>query len=61
MQIFAFIASEVVARQLSLIYGIRPVLAPDPTTTGEMMSIMDHILLKGGWLKERDSVVYIAG
>jgi pyruvate kinase len=51
----------VVARQLALIYGIRPVLAPEPTTTDEMMAIMDRILLEGGWLKERDSVVYIAG
>ncbi len=59
--IFAFTASAAVARQLSLIYGIRPVLAPDPTTTDEMVSIMDRILLEGGWLKERDSVVYIAG
>jgi pyruvate kinase len=59
--IFAFTASAVVARQLSLIYGIRPVLSPDPTNTDEMMSIMDRILLEGGWLKERDSVVYIAG
>ena len=59
--IFAFTASAAVARQLSLIYGIRPVLAPDPTTTDEMVSIMDRILLEGGFLKERDSVVYIAG
>ncbi len=59
--IFAFTASPSVARQLSLIYGIRPVLSPDPTETGEMLRIMDRILLEGGWLKERDSVVFIAG
>ena len=28
--IFAFTGSDAVARQLSLIYGIRAVLAPDP-------------------------------
>jgi pyruvate kinase len=59
--IFAFTPSEVVARQLSLIYGIVAVQSPEPTTTDEMMAIMDRILLEGGWLKEHDSVVYIAG
>ncbi len=59
--IFAFTPSEAVARQLSLIYGIVPVLSPEPTTSEEMMRIMDRILLEGDWLKERDSVVYIAG
>jgi pyruvate kinase len=59
--IFAFTASPSVARQLSLIYGIRPVLSPDPTETDEMIKIMDRILLEGGWLKEGDSVVFVAG
>jgi pyruvate kinase len=59
--IFAFTASPAVARQLSIIYGIRPVLSPDPTETDEMIKIMDRILLEGGWLKEGDSVVFVAG
>jgi pyruvate kinase len=59
--IIAFTASPAVARQLSLIYGIRPVLSPDPTETDEMIKIMDRILLQGGWLKEGDSVVFVAG
>jgi pyruvate kinase len=59
--IFAFTASPGVARQLSLIYGVRPVLTPDPTTTDEMLAIMDKLLLDAGWLKERDSVVFVAG
>ena len=59
--IFAFTASPAVARQLSLIYGIRPVLSPDPTETDEMIKIMDRILVEGGWLKQGDSVVFVAG
>lgn len=59
--IFAFTASEGVARQLSLIYGVRPVLAPDRSTTDEMMSIMDRLLLEGGQLRQRDNVVFVAG
>jgi pyruvate kinase len=37
------------------------VLWPDPTETDEMIKIMDRILLQGGWLKEGDSVVFVAG
>jgi pyruvate kinase len=59
--IFAFSASESVARQLSLLYGVRPVLAPDRSTTDEMMSIMDRLLLEGGQLRQRDNVVFVAG
>jgi pyruvate kinase len=59
--IFAFTGSESVARQLSIIYGIRTVLAPEPTTSEEMITIMDRQLVERGLVKERDSVVFIAG
>jgi pyruvate kinase len=59
--IYAFTGSEVVARQLSVIYGVRPVLSPDPTTTDEMVGVMDRMLLERGLVKDRDSVVFIAG
>jgi pyruvate kinase len=44
-----------------MIYGICPVLSPDPTTTDEMMAVMDRLLLEQGWLTQRDSVVFVAG
>jgi pyruvate kinase len=50
-----------VARRLGIIYGIRPVLAPDPSTTEEMVQLLDSILLERKWLKERDPVVFVAG
>jgi pyruvate kinase len=59
--IFAFTSSESVARQLSLVYGVRPVIAPDRSTTDERMAIMDRMLLDGGQLKQRDNVVFVAG
>ena len=37
------------------------VLAPDRSTTDEMMAVMDKMLLDGGQLKQRDNVVFVAG
>ncbi len=59
--IFAFTASTVTARQLSIIYGVRPILAPDPTTTDEMVQVMDRLLVEAGVLRDRDTVVFVAG
>jgi pyruvate kinase len=59
--IYAFTGSETVARQLSVIYGVRPVMSPDPTTTDEMVGVMDRMLLERGLVKDGDSVVFIAG
>jgi pyruvate kinase len=59
--IFAFTPSQAVARALSIVYGIRPVIAPDATSTDEMLEQMDRMLLEHGWVKPRESVVFVAG
>ena len=59
--VYAFTASTVTAAQLSIIYGVRAILAPDPTTTDEMVQVMDRLLVEAGVLKDRDTVVFVAG
>lgn len=59
--IYAFTQSASTARQLSLIYGICPMLVPNLMSTDEMLHHMDRILLERKALKQRDSVVFVAG
>jgi pyruvate kinase len=59
--IFAFTQSDKVARALSIVYGVRPVIAPDLMSTDEMMVQMDRMLVERGWVSARDSVVFVAG
>jgi len=59
--IFAFTPSEQVARSLGIVYGVKPVIAPNLTSTDEMLTQMDRILLERGWVKARESVVFVAG
>ena len=59
--IYAFTHSETVARQLSVIYGIFPLLVPNPADTDEMVRVIDHILLGRGLVKPKDNVVFVAG
>ncbi len=59
--IFAFTQSDTVARALSIVYGVRPVIAPDLMSTDEMMIQMDRMLVERGWVSARDSVVFVAG
>jgi pyruvate kinase len=59
--IFAFTQSDKVARALSIVYGVRPVIAPDLMSTDEMMVQMDRMLVERGWVGARDSVVFVAG
>ncbi len=59
--IFAFTGSSAVARQLSLIYGVRPILSSDPMDTDQMVKLLDQMLLGKGLVKERDTVVFMAG
>jgi pyruvate kinase len=59
--IYAFTPSEAVARQLNIVFGVRSVIAPQTTSTDDMMMQMDRILIERGWLKPRDSVVFVAG
>jgi pyruvate kinase len=59
--IYAITSSESVARQLSIQYGVVPILAPDVSSTDEMMRLSDSLLLEGGRLRHGDSVVFVAG
>ncbi len=59
--IYAFTHSATTARQLSMIYGIFPLLVPHLTSTDEMLSQMDRMLVEQKKMKPRDSVVFVAG
>jgi pyruvate kinase len=59
--VFAFTPSETVARQLTAVYGIQPILAPNAGSTDQMLDQVDRLLLERGSLKPRDSVVFVAG
>lgn len=59
--IFVFTASEKVARMLSIVYGVQAVVAKETASTDEMMAQMDRTMLERGYVKPRDSVVFVAG
>ena len=59
--IFVFTSSETAARSLSVVFGVYAIIAPPTTSTDEMMSQMDRILIERGYVKPRDSVVFVAG
>ena len=49
--IFAITPHDTTARQLSVNYGVTPLLAPDVSSTDEMLAQMDQVLVEGGYLK----------
>jgi pyruvate kinase len=59
--IYAFTQSECVARQLSVSFGVAPILAPDVKSTDHMLLQMEQILVTAGRLKPGDNVVFVAG
>ena len=59
--IYAMTPHEVVARQLAVNYGVTPVLAPDLSSTDEMLAQMDRLLVGKGYLKAGEPVVFVAG
>ncbi len=59
--IFVFTHSEEVARQLSIIYGVRAVVAPQLDSTDAMLAQMDLMLCARKGLKPHDTVVFVAG
>src|SRR5438094_1653674 len=59
--IYAFTTSCKVAHELSLSYGVHPVLAPQVQSTDLMLAQVERALLERGWLKRGDGVVAIAG
>lgn len=59
--VYAFTPSEAVARRLSPVYGVRPILAPDVPSTDDMLALMDHVLIERGLVRPGDGVVFVAG
>jgi pyruvate kinase len=59
--IYAITPHDTTARQLSISYGVVPMLAPDVSNTDEMMAQMDRILVEKGILKKGELVVFVAG
>jgi pyruvate kinase len=48
-------------RRLLVSYAVTPVLAPLATTTDEMLSQMDTLLVGRGLLRSGDKVIFVAG
>lgn len=59
--IFAFTLSENVARQLTALHGIHPIVTPGEPATDAMINLMDRTLVERGMLRPRDTVILIAG
>ena len=59
--LYAFTQTEVVARQLTVIYGTTTIVAPLLTSTDEMMDQMDRLLVERGLAKPGDNMVFVAG
>jgi pyruvate kinase len=59
--IYAFTSNEAVARQLSIIYGVEAVITADMTSTDQMLTEMEHVLIASGRVKPGDNIVFVAG
>jgi pyruvate kinase len=59
--IYAFTQSENIARQLTICFGVTPILAPDAQSTEQMLLLMEQTLVAAGLLKPNDNVVFVAG
>ena len=59
--IYAMAPREDVARQLTVNYAVNPVLAPDVTSTDEMLAQVDRVLTQEAYLDKGDTVVFLAG
>jgi pyruvate kinase len=59
--IYAITPHDSTARQLSVSYGVTPIMAPDVASTDEMLALMDHMMVEGGYIKKGELVVFVAG
>ncbi len=59
--IFAFTPLVSVARQLSVIYGVRAIEAPVLPSTDQMLRQMETMLIELGWCRRSDVVVLVSG
>jgi pyruvate kinase len=61
VQIFAITPSDRVARQLTVQFGVEPILAPHVSSTDELLAQMDRLLIESGRLQLGEPVVFMAG
>jgi len=61
VSIFAVTPHDTATRQLSVNYGVTPVLAPDVSSTDEMLAQMERVLVEGGHVQKGQLVVFLAG
>ena len=61
MPTYAVTPHDTAARQLSVNYGVTAVLAPDVSSTDEMLGQMERVLVEGGYMKKGQLVVFLAG
>ncbi|HEY7210627.1 MAG TPA: pyruvate kinase [Bryobacteraceae bacterium] len=59
--IYAFTANESAARQLSIAYGVDPILSPAMESTDRMLHEMERVLIDTGRVKTGDHIVFVAG
>jgi pyruvate kinase len=61
VSIYAITPHDTTARQLAVNYGVTPILAPDVSSTDEMLTQMDRVLVEGGYVEHGKLVVFLAG
>jgi pyruvate kinase len=59
--IYAFTSNESVARQMSVIYGVRSIVTPTMTSTDKMLTHMETALLEGRFASPGEKIVFVAG
>ena len=59
--IYAFTPDECVVRQLSLAYGVEPILSPSFQSTDHMLHEMERVLTESGRVQPGDNIVFVAG
>ena len=61
VRIIAMTSSMDTVRRLLVNFGVMPILAPEVTTTDEMLEQVDTLLVQKGLLNAGDKVVFVAG
>jgi pyruvate kinase len=59
--IYAFTSSDVVARQLSIVYGVQSIVSPAFQSTDEMLHEMERVLVETARVRAGDNIVFVAG
>ncbi|HEY3939321.1 MAG TPA: pyruvate kinase [Bryobacteraceae bacterium] len=59
--IYAFTSSEMVARQLTIIYGVSAIVSPVMSSTDQMLHEMERVLIESGRVRPGDNIVFVAG